>query len=386
MLLPALTPDELAAGEALFNRPWQFLKSVPDLQFLPTADRHEVALAGRSNVGKSSLINALVKQRGLARTSNTPGRTQELNYFEVPGTALFLVDMPGYGFAKAPKAKVDAWTSLVKDYLRGRPNLLRVFLLIDARHGIIMAGTPSRPLENVQIASIATLHRRAIHAETMDLPPADLLWIDEAHHCLPAKWDPAPITLPQELPAAIAVTVHPEAVAPDFLKLVSTVIGVGDGSRAAIEAFCTATGRSSPTAAGESQPGEAHILTPVGTVDAITPVKPKEKQKRHARKYAEGDLGEDRSFYFRGPDGALKLRAQNLSTFLQMAEGVDDKTWLHHLRAGEYSKWFREAIKDEDLASDASAVEVDLGLSATESRRRLKTIVERRYTAPASKD
>jgi GTP-binding protein len=130
------TLDELAAGEALFNRPWQFLKSVPDLQFLPVADRHEVALAGRSNVGKSSLINALVKQRGLARTSNTPGRTQELNFFETPGIGMFLVDMPGYGFAEAQKAKVEAWTKLVRDYLRGRATLLRVLLLIDARHGL----------------------------------------------------------------------------------------------------------------------------------------------------------------------------------------------------------------------------------------------------------
>jgi GTP-binding protein len=130
------TPDELAAGEALFNRPWQFVKSVPELQFLPAADRHEIALAGRSNVGKSSLINALVKRRGLARTSNTPGRTQELNFFEAPGISLFLVDMPGYGFAEAPKAKVEAWTKLVRDYLRGRVPLLRVLLLIDARHGL----------------------------------------------------------------------------------------------------------------------------------------------------------------------------------------------------------------------------------------------------------
>jgi GTP-binding protein len=133
---PDFTADELAAGEALFARSWQFVKSVPGLEFLPPLERTEMAFAGRSNVGKSSLINALVGQRGLARTSNTPGRTQELNYFEVPGAALFLVDMPGYGFAKAPKQKVDAWTALVKDYLRGRASLVRVFLLIDARHGL----------------------------------------------------------------------------------------------------------------------------------------------------------------------------------------------------------------------------------------------------------
>jgi GTP-binding protein len=133
---PAFTPAELRAGAQLFNRPWQLLKSVPQLQFLPPADRHEVAFAGRSNVGKSSLINALVGRRGLARTSNTPGRTQELNFFETLNVAFYLVDMPGYGFAKAPKAKVEAWTKLVRDYLRGRPTLLRVLLLIDARHGM----------------------------------------------------------------------------------------------------------------------------------------------------------------------------------------------------------------------------------------------------------
>lgn len=130
-----LTPEEIDAGEALFARPWVFIKSVPSLEFLTDPDRPEIAFAGRSNVGKSSLINALVNQHGLARTSNTPGRTQELNFFEVPGVSLFMVDMPGYGFAQAPKAKVDQWTRLVKDYLRGRPTLARVFLLIDARHG-----------------------------------------------------------------------------------------------------------------------------------------------------------------------------------------------------------------------------------------------------------
>lgn len=132
----ALTAQELAAGEALFARSWQFVKSIPALEFLPEADRPEIAFAGRSNVGKSTLINALVGQRGLARASNTPGRTQELNYFETANVSAYLVDMPGYGFARAPKATVDRWTRLVKDYLRGRSVLLRVFLLIDARHGL----------------------------------------------------------------------------------------------------------------------------------------------------------------------------------------------------------------------------------------------------------
>jgi len=132
--------EAFAAGERLFEAHWQFVKGVVELDGLPSADRAEIAFAGRSNVGKSSLINALVRQHGLARTSNTPGRTQELNVFVPDPSAgqpeLFLFDLPGYGYAKAPKEKVDAWTGLVTDYLRGRPNLTRVFLLIDARHGL----------------------------------------------------------------------------------------------------------------------------------------------------------------------------------------------------------------------------------------------------------
>jgi len=128
----------------LFTRGWVFIRGVPAMKFLPPEGPPEIAFAGRSNVGKSSLINALVNQKGLARTSNTPGRTQELNYFVPDGFSgaagdlppLALVDMPGYGFAKAPKDMVERWTKLVFDYLRGRVTLKRVYLLIDARHGI----------------------------------------------------------------------------------------------------------------------------------------------------------------------------------------------------------------------------------------------------------
>lgn len=128
--------EEIEAGRRLFTRAWTFSRGSPDLDHLPPDDRPEIAFAGRSNVGKSSLINALVGQLRLARASNTPGRTQELNFFVEPEADLCLVDMPGYGFAEAPKEKVAAWNQTLRGYLAGRRSLLRVFLMIDSRHGL----------------------------------------------------------------------------------------------------------------------------------------------------------------------------------------------------------------------------------------------------------
>ena len=131
------TPDEqaLEAGRLLFAGPVTFERGVVKMDGLPAADRPEVAFAGRSNVGKSSLVNALTGRKSLARASGEPGRTRELNFFLL-GDRMRFVDMPGYGYAKAPKTEIERWTKLVRDYLRGRPGLARVFLLVDARHGI----------------------------------------------------------------------------------------------------------------------------------------------------------------------------------------------------------------------------------------------------------
>ena len=129
------TKEELAAANTQFTKPCNFVISVANLVQLPESDFDEVAFAGRSNVGKSSLINALFNQTKLAKTSSTPGRTQQLNFFNFDNK-LYLVDLPGYGYAKAPEKLVKQWQVVLKTYLRGRPTLRRVFLLIDSRHGL----------------------------------------------------------------------------------------------------------------------------------------------------------------------------------------------------------------------------------------------------------
>lgn len=129
------SPEALEAGRLLFARECRFIMSVARLEDLPPDDLPEIAFAGRSNVGKSSLVNALTNRRTLARTSNTPGRTQQLNFFDLDGR-LVLVDLPGYGYAKVSRSEVDKWVALIRLYLRGRVGLRRLCLLIDARHGI----------------------------------------------------------------------------------------------------------------------------------------------------------------------------------------------------------------------------------------------------------
>jgi hypothetical protein len=210
--------------------------------------------------------------------------------------------------------------------------------------------------------------------------------VDEAHHMFPAERQSVPQTLPKELPSAILVTVHPKSVARDVLDLVDTVIGIGDAAPDIISEACAAMGESCPKLPEGDAEGRQVLLWARGMGEAvrIKVEETRQARRRHTRKYAEGSLGEDKSFYFRGPEGALNLRAQNLMLFVQIGEGVDEATWLHHLHAGDYSQWFRTAIKDEELAAEAEMIEADSSLGAEESRKRIVEAVRERYTAPAT--
>jgi phosphoglycolate phosphatase (TIGR01487 family) len=210
--------------------------------------------------------------------------------------------------------------------------------------------------------------------------------VDETHHLLPSDWQPAPMILPEELTSMIYVTVHPESVAPAVLSRVDVVAALGAAPDKAIRSFCKAVEASQPPLPEVSiGPGKALLwMRRSRERPFVLDILPGQTdRRRHRRKYAEGELPPERSFFFRGPDEALNLRAQNLVLFMQVGDGVDDRTWLHHLYQGDYSKWMKSSIKDDVLADEVRAIEGDEGLSPAESRRQVRAAIEKHYTLPA---
>ncbi|HUC10290.1 MAG TPA: HAD-IIB family hydrolase [Stellaceae bacterium] len=210
------------------------------------------------------------------------------------------------------------------------------------------------------------------------------LLIDEAHHMLPPALATASVTLPRELAASILVTVHPDHIAQPALDTVRLALTVGNDAGNALRSLCARVGDAAPRIDRPLPRGEALLWERgSGAARPVRIIEPHAQRLRHRRKYAAGELGEDASFYFRGPEGNLNLRAQNLNLFLQIAEGVDNRTWLYHLRANDYSRWLRDAIKDDELAAEVGQIEGDDKLDARESRQRIRAAVTRRYSAPA---
>jgi hydroxymethylpyrimidine pyrophosphatase-like HAD family hydrolase len=210
--------------------------------------------------------------------------------------------------------------------------------------------------------------------------------VDEAHHLLPRDWRATSPSRPVEAGGLLCITVHPENMTPEVLRSAGIVVAAGQAPERTLATFAGAAGEAAPplppTTLG---PGEALVWR---RAEGMPPARvltapPRTERVRHSRKYAAGDLGPDYSFYFRGPEGKLNLRAQNLTMFLQLADGVDDDTWRHHLRRGEYSAWIRANIKDAGLADEVARIEARADGSPRESRAAVRAAVEKRYTLPA---
>ena len=214
-----------------------------------------------------------------------------------------------------------------------------------------------------------------------------LVMVDEAHHVLPATWEPAVVALPKELDRMVYITVEPKSVTRSVLSTVNTVIALGGEPKKIFNELSEAVGQEPPPLEGAAlEQGEVLVWLLKEKKEAPFKVKvlpSRGQRRRHKRKYAEGDLGPGRSFYFQGPEKKLNLQAQNLMMFMQLADGVDDDTWNFHLREGDYSQWFREIVKDETLAAEAARVAGLTEISPAESRRLIKAAINERYTAPS---
>ncbi|MFC5835308.1 HAD-IIB family hydrolase [Nonomuraea insulae] len=211
------------------------------------------------------------------------------------------------------------------------------------------------------------------------------LILDETHHLMPAELRQIPINEAADVGSLVMITVHPDAVSPAALRLMTSAIAVGAGVADTLAAIAQADGHEAPHVESNASAGETErepALWPVGspTAQGFTLTPARAERTRHRRKYAAGTMSKDKSFYFTGPDDRLHLRARNLHTFVELAEGVDDETWQHHLSRGDYSAWIRDRLGDAELAEQVAGLEKD---TAEDSRRRVADLINERYTLPA---
>jgi len=212
--------------------------------------------------------------------------------------------------------------------------------------------------------------------------------VDEAHHLLPASLDSAGLTIPKELSSFALVTVHPDQVARPILSSINGIIAIGPQPGEVIARFGAGAGKDlHRTALPDAPQGSGEVIVWQFSESAqpvkVTVEPAKAELRRHRRKYAAGELGEDKSFYFRGPEKKLNLRAHNMNMFAQLAEGVDEETWAHHLRNSDYSRWLRDSVKDTAIADEVAAIERNGALKSAESRTQIVDAIRKHYTAPA---
>ncbi|MEV4218967.1 HAD-IIB family hydrolase [Nonomuraea sp. NPDC049725] len=312
-----------------------------------------LAVAGPSGSGKSTVTTALL-ERLVESEHQCVVIDPEGDYAEFPGVAVL-------GEPDRPPA--------VEEVLR---------LLESPQHSAVvnMIGMPLRD----RPAFFAELVPRLV-AMRAKLGHPHWVVVDEAHHLMPAELQEVPLKDPGDLGSIMLITVHPEALSPAALDLLNGVIAVGPEPADTLGAFADALGRPLPAVEGEG--GDGSVVLWHIALDAATRIQPSEaraERTRHRRKYAAGTMSKDKSFYFTGPDERLHLRARNLHTFVELAEGVDQETWTYHLKRGDYSAWIRDRLGDDELAGEVEAVERE---EPDDSLSQVVGLIDRRYTLPA---
>jgi hydroxymethylpyrimidine pyrophosphatase-like HAD family hydrolase len=312
-------------------------------------------IAGRSGSGKSTFAIAL--------TERMADKNYEFCVFDPEGDYKDLKRAVAVGDASSTPLAADA-----------------IKILGEAGSNVVV--NTQTMLVPARGAFLSTLLPRVSHLRARTGRPHWLV-IDEAHQILPAGEDVQPRL--GDMPAAILITLHPEWISRELLHSVEVVVAFGRDAAEILQAFAAATGRPAPEAISPPRDGE-FLFWPCAGDDCPCPVRavrPRQAHIRHAGKYAHGDVGPVHAFYFRGPDGALHARAHNLTSFLTVARRLDDRVWERHLRSGDYQAWFRDVIKDEDLARETAEVQADTRLDPQQSRDLIGEAVRRRYAIPA---
>jgi hypothetical protein len=324
-----------------------------------------VAVAGPSGGGKSTVVTAIVE------------RLIQKQY------QVCVID---------PEGDYDDVTQFVtlgaSDRIPGISEILEVLKNAGSSISINMLGVPLADRPSYFVGLLPRLQE--LRART---GRPHWIVIDEAHHLLPSELDSASLSIPSSLGSFALITVHPKSVSKALLDTVNSVITIGPRPAEIIKEVNEGSGKAwalpKETAAGESGPevrsGEMMVwqLPESNRPEKITLEPAKIELRRHKRKYAAGELGEDKSFYFRGPEGKLNIRAHNLNLFAQIAEGVDDDTWSYHLKQHDYSVWLREAVKDDAVADEIATVEGNANLPPSESRARILETIRKHYTSAA---
>jgi hydroxymethylpyrimidine pyrophosphatase-like HAD family hydrolase len=353
-LIAAMVDDDLASFDDRLTRHHLALGKIGDEEILIPSHGPCVLICGPSASGKSTLVTRLVEALEEQR--------YQFCLFDPEGDYENFAGAVAFGRPDAPPAVEEVLQLL------GNPDANAIINLTGMK-------IPDRPPLFLNMLS------PMLQMRTHTGRPHWLI-LDEAHHLLPADWLPPDGVLPHLFQNVIMITVHPKLLAQALLDRVNTLMVIGDNADEMIATFAEAANVPAPVLEPAGlEYGELLLWSPrgAGPPKKVRAYPCKTERRRHLRKYAEGELPPDRSFFFRGPEGKLNLRAQNLMMFLQLGEGVDDETWEFHRQRGDYSQWLIDCVKDEGLAASAKQIESLSEVSAAEGREMMRAAVERDY-------